>query len=101
MKKEKKTIYLVLQMSQGSGAVYTSMVSNSGWWHGKDIGVISTVDYTYLFTLLVPASENISFIGQRLMQPKNRYFVGARACPFHCKYNSYGPRWQNETANAN
>ena len=52
MKKEKKTIYLVLQMSQGSGAVYTSMVSNSGWWHGKDIGVISTVDYTYLFTLL-------------------------------------------------
>ena len=27
-------------MSQGSGAVYTSMVSNSGWWHGKDIGVI-------------------------------------------------------------
>ena len=50
MKKEKKTIYLVLQMSQGSGAIYIyiSMVSNSGWWHGKDIGVISTVDYTYL-----------------------------------------------------
>ena len=51
MKKEKKTIYLVLQMSQGSGAVYTSMVSNSGWWHGKDIGVyiISACIRKYIF----------------------------------------------------
>ena len=35
------------------------------------------------------------------MQPKNRHFVGVRAHPFHCKYNFYGSRWQNETANAN
>ena len=42
-------------MSQGSGAVYTSMVSNSGWWHGKDIGVISTVDYTYVLISIISA----------------------------------------------
>ena len=37
MKKEKKTIYLVLQMSQGSGAVYIYL-----WSQTLDGGMVKT-----------------------------------------------------------